>query len=166
MLERTLKTFPDWTMPSRSIAEAFAEQAIDKIIVVDQDGHFVNYRILATRIEDDPSGSEKGKVVASCERVDAFTPLTGKDIHTLYCPLNLFAASWDDLSGTSRSAYNTIAAQITTQYLAPLQGLVKDYQALQKQLYHELYENAGDSEEMEIAMRDLNARAAKLVGEN
>jgi hypothetical protein len=58
-------------------------------------------------------------------------PITGQIIHEIYMKhATVQAFPWEELQKRSREVYNALAQELNAQYLAPLQGLVRDWREL------------------------------------
>lgn len=56
--------------------------------------------------------------------------ITGQAIHKIHEQREPTALPWSLLSDRSKTNYNTIADELNAQHLAPLQGLLRDWQEL------------------------------------
>jgi hypothetical protein len=53
--------------------------------------------------------------------------ITGKDLHGMFLTHDPSGCMWEEVPATALIAYNTIAREINGGFLAPLQGLLREY---------------------------------------
>jgi hypothetical protein len=93
--------------------------------------------------------------------------ITGQAIHAAFyevAPFNDALRAWDEIHPTAQITYNLIAQKLNAQYLAPLQGLVWDWQEL-VQAHDEI--NVKSLAEIELWDEDwekLKKRTQQLLG--
>jgi hypothetical protein len=130
--ELTIQAFPSFTLQCKWHAEELAKFCKGKLYYMDREHE---YKIVDTRIEYDPEDTFKGRIVGICELIEKpVAPkqtankitgsLTGQDV------AECIGLTWENLGSLSWTMYAEIAEKITAQYLAPLQGLVQDWQQL------------------------------------
>lgn len=88
--------------------------------------------------------------------------ITGEAIHAIYRQRESTALSWHGISPRSRDQYDAIAEELNQRYLAPLQGLVRDYQTLQQETFDAFYQNVGSPEGLSTKMSELEVRTKQL----
>jgi hypothetical protein len=91
--------------------------------------------------------------------------ITGRDVHEAYRAIEKTSRPWEEITQKSKAHYEQMAVGLHAQFVTPLQGLVREWQALLKE-YDEL--NADSFTEIKLweeSCVKLQDRTKRMMGE-